>query len=319
MSRILRAKHLDPTAYASLNNPILSWPLSTSSPPLTLIGLSRAADRTAFYIPELSTALDAGARVHQATPNRVFITHGHSDHSYAVTDLVNRNVRPIFYVPEETAGLLEQYLLASQRLTWTEDPGCTPEEYAQLNNHLTKPVKVGDIIPLLSSDLKNGQTKQKDASVEVDVVACDHSAPCVGYIFHAISTPLKPEYQSLPGSELGRLRKSGVDLTQRVRRPLFGFMGDTTPSIFQSSPSWLTNLPVIITECSFLFPEHAANATITQHTYWGDLEPIIRQHPNTTWILIHFSRQYKRSEIHKFFDELEDPPANVVVWVEEGV
>ena len=63
------------------------------------------------------------------------------------------------------------------------------------------------------------------------VVACDHTVPCVGYCFAQVKQSLKPEYKGLPGLEIGKLRKQGIQVTQEEEQPLFCFLGDTSASI----------------------------------------------------------------------------------------
>lgn len=50
-----------------------------SSNSLTLIGLGRSADASAYFLPELGIALDAGLHVSSLRPKTVLLTHGHRD------------------------------------------------------------------------------------------------------------------------------------------------------------------------------------------------------------------------------------------------
>ena len=52
---------------------------SGSSNSLTLIGLGRSADASAYFLPELGIALDAGLHVSSLRPKTVLLTHGHRD------------------------------------------------------------------------------------------------------------------------------------------------------------------------------------------------------------------------------------------------
>ena len=292
-----------PLVGLGVNPKTLHLPLPIPREKLTLIGHSRAADATAFYIPELSIYLDAGAKVHTSRPTHVFITHGHSDHSYSMTGLVSRAKPPTVYIPADTAPLLEGYLFASQQLS--NAAPMTVEEYD--TNHIIKGVQAGETFSL------GGK-----AGYEVDVITCDHSCPCVGYLFYKTTTPLKAEYRGLPGKELKRLKDTGTEITESVRQPLFAFLGDTTAATMAESPEWLVNMPVVVTECTFLEEKHRANAEKTKHTLWTDLEPVVRRHPNTTFILTHFSHQYNDTEVVDFFGKLESPPVNIVVWISQS-
>lgn len=46
---------------------------------------------------------------------------------------------------------------------------------------------------------------------------------------------------------------------------------------------------------------HAARAAQTKHMLWSDLKPVIQAHPQTIFILIHFSHQYKEDAIREHF------------------
>ncbi|KAF3357741.1 hypothetical protein VdG1_03078 [Verticillium dahliae VDG1] len=110
-----------------------------------------------------------------------------------------------------------------------------------------------------------------------------------------------PEYTSLSGNEIKALRTSGVDITAPHTSP----------------PPWLRDgIPVVITECSFLYEEHRAQAEKTKHTYWPDLEVVVRRWPETTFVIMHFSMRYSDEQVSAFFKGLPDPPRNIVVWVD---
>ena len=60
---------------------------------------------------------------------------------------------------------------------------------------------------------------------------------------------LKEEYQNLTGKEIGQLRKSGVEISQKTEVN-FVFLGDTNISIF-NNPDVLKT-PVILSNALFL-------------------------------------------------------------------
>ena len=51
---------------------------------LSLVGLGRSADASAYFLPELGIALDAGLHVSSLSPRTVCLTHGHRDHTGAL-------------------------------------------------------------------------------------------------------------------------------------------------------------------------------------------------------------------------------------------
>ncbi|KAL2271489.1 hypothetical protein VTJ83DRAFT_860 [Remersonia thermophila] len=180
---------------------------------------------------------------------------------------------------------------------------------------------------------------------------CDHTVPCLGYVFSATTPKLRPELRGLPPAELRALRRRDpASLTVPVATPVFAFLGDTTASVLAAGPEWLGEPPpspppllssgkdgeagkqgndterggggggggggvkVVITECSFLYPEHRAQAAKTKHTCWAELEPVVRRWWKTVFVLCHFSLRYSEEEIRQFFAEREGL-GNVVVWI----
>lgn len=146
------------------------------------------------------------------------------------------------------------------------------------------------------------------------VVHCDHTIPCVGYCFYQTKQSLKPEYKGLPGKEIGKLRKSGVQVTEEEEQPLFCFLGDTSVSILEGDQAENIFLcPTVIIECSFLTDDCRQNAERTKHVLWPDLKPHVLAHPETTFVLTHFSHRWSVEEISKFF--ANEDLANVVPWI----
>ena len=83
---------------------------------------------------------------------------------------------------------------------------------------------------------------------------------------------MKKEYTGTPGKELGKLRKEGVQIDEEYNIPLFVYCGDTSASVFEQTP-WLFDYPVIITECTFLYPDSdevdlLEKAEKDGHTHW---------------------------------------------------
>lgn len=85
--------------------------------------------------------------------------------------------------------------------------------------------------------------------------------------------------------------------------PLFAFLGDTVPQVFDLNPELFT-FPYVITECSFLNGDQTDSKG---HTHWSGLKPLVEVHPECTFILIHWSLSHKSQEIREFFDKLGLP------------
>ncbi|EGS20830.1 uncharacterized protein CTHT_0026680 [Thermochaetoides thermophila DSM 1495] len=328
----------------SSRSEILEWRFPKPFSHITLTGRSRAAWHTSFVIPQLNLLLDAGLCVNNLRPKHIFLTHGHSDHTLLTPAFVKREDPPDIFCPAEMKQVLDNFINANTVLNlgglWTlgdletdlsssdlestnssdsSGSGNGPGD-GLLRTHITHPLVPSQTVTLRR--LVGGSGNSAKPSWTATAFACDHTVPCLGYVFHQITYKLKPEYRSLSPAELRTLRQSiGSDITQPVATPVFAFLGDTTALTLDQNPEvqkWLEEgLKVVITECSFLREEHRAQAEKTKHTLWADLEPIIRRWPNTTFILMHFSLRYTDEEIRTFFKELGDKvPSNVVVWID---
>lgn len=331
---------------------VLEWRFPKPLHNLTLVGRSRAAWHTSFVVPQLNLLLDAGLCVNKLRPKHIFLTHGHRDHTLVAPDFASVDDPPDVCCPEPTRQAFDDFMRASavlnagglgnaheaadaedkdqqdrrgermedkasQELRVPVENGAAPsfqraaairEAEALPISHRTRGVVHGDVVPL-------GRLKNMSATF----FDCDHTVPSVGYVFHRTTHRLRPEYTGTAGADLGRLRKTGVAITASHATPMFAFLGDTTAGTLAADPPppWLCGgIPVVITECSFLWAEHEAQARRTKHTAWRDLEPVVRRWPRTVFVLTHFSMRYSEGEIASFFRDMDDPPANIVVWAD---
>ncbi|KID90534.1 RNase Z (ISS) [Metarhizium guizhouense ARSEF 977] len=312
----------------STRSEVLEWKFPRPHNHLVLTGRSRAAWHTSFVIPQLNLLLDAGLCVNRQRPKHIFLTHGHADHTLLAFAFVKREDPPDIYCPADMKHIFDTHILSTTMMNLgglveigdaekqgykvddtngeTDADGRTPQERAFLNTHVTHGVKHGDTVPL-----------RRLKGITATAFNCDHTVPCVGYVFSSTTNRLKQEYKSLAGPQLRDLRRSGVEITEPHSVPMFAFLGDTTIATLASEPPWLRDgIPVVITECSFLYEEHAAQADKTKHTKWSDLEPVIRMWPGTTFILTHFSMRYSDRHVCQFFTDLEDVPTNMVIWAD---
>ncbi|WP_433474386.1 MBL fold metallo-hydrolase [Spirillospora sp. CA-142024] len=280
---------------------------------LTLTGYSRANDKTFFHIPELRCSLDAGLCEGRQV-DTVFLTHTHHDHSKDLDFLASKPSGADIYLPTAAVPYVESYLRAS----------------AELNHG-------AEFDPALAGGYRLHGVRQDDEFTfgrrghHVRVVECEHKVPCVGYAFSEQSKALRPEFEELRrslvaegrGAEFGRImarrRKEGTEVDVAVRRPLFAFLGDTHVDVFERNP-WLFEYPVVITECTFLDDAEMDRANRVGHTVWSRLRPVVESHPETLFVLIHFSLRYSDREVLAFFrrewEEAGDArPDNVLLWV----
>lgn len=266
----------------------------------TLTGFSRSAAATAIFIPEMDILLDAGTVVTSTKCRRLFVTHSHSDHSFHILYMYSRSSpKPLdVYVPNESIPHFNAYLTSAQLLNDHGDE---------------KALKTCAKCYTLYGVVEN-QIIDLDDSYRVAIVKCHHTVPCVGYAFYQKRNKLKSDYTHLNSKQIQEIKKQGINITEEVYVPLFAFLGDTTPDVFKSGSDsaklLLEQMPAIICECTFLEGEQSDDKG---HTHWNGLKSIIEQHPHITFILIHFSLKYKRTEILEFF--ANQPLKNIIPFV----
>jgi ribonuclease Z len=269
----------------------------------TLKGFSIAALRTNYYIKELGIMLDAGLSAN-LSPDYIFVTHGHADHCanlpYHLYS-VKPNSQIQIYAPSESVTKFKKLLDSAYELS--ADTDITTTELP-LSNTCYNLIGVDSM-----SKLQNINIKGK--KIDVEIIPCTHSVPCVGYGFTEQRLKLKPEYQKLSGKEIGALRKTGAEINYEMAIPFFCFLGDTSKDILQNPV--LEKYQTIMIECTFISDDEIEQANKTMHMHWQSLESYIVAHPNITFILYHFSQRYKRSEIIDFF-ALKNLP-NVITWI----
>lgn len=312
----------------STHSEILEWRFPGKHKQFVLTGRSRAAWHTSFVIPQLNLLLDAGMIINRLRPKHIFLTHGHSDHTLLTPAFIKRDDPPDIFCPVEMKKALDDFLQAKTILNKgglvtadgptpvdeDEDLDASDEPTLQagtqkrhwLQTHKTHGIRAGDTVPL-----------RRTVDFTAEAFHCDHQVPCLGYVFRVNTQKLKQEYLGRKGAELKQLRESGVEITAPQSAPVFAFLGDTTAATLASEPQWLKDgIPVVITECSFLHETHREQSIKTKHTIWQDLEKVIRKWPKTTFVLTHFSLRYSDEAIRQFFDEIPNPPPNIVVWID---
>lgn len=255
---------------------------------LTLIGGSIAAQETSFYIPEKRILLDCGlyGKITDYEPDYVFITHGHSDHSGMLHKVLvdNGSRKPNIYVHNSTERDVREFIHASFKLSTTNPRPKIHNKYNLI------PVGYGK-----QFEIKFGGREKW----LVDTIYCKHTVPCVGFGFTDVRTKLKDEYAQYEGKDLGRLKRDGVEITERKEVPLFCYLGDTNHDIFSDTNErnrhtyeTIMKFPIIIVECTFLHDEHLKQAKKDRHMHWRNLYEIVKRYPDKKFILIHFSKRY---------------------------
>jgi ribonuclease Z len=232
--------------------------------------------------------LDCGALVSGKQPSHVFLTHTHNDHILFLTRLIWESSSPVkILLPASVKPLLEKYLQAWKELTNCDDAQAqaTPLVYELIG------VEAGTEFKL----------HYKGNEFMVKVIECDHRVTCYGYSVFLKKRQLKHEYRhSTRKGDVGQLKLQGIDPFEITVEPLFTFLGDTTHAVFQRYPEIL-NTSVLVVECSFLLDKDMKRAQETKHMHWNHLKPLVQSHPQTLFVLTHFSLKYTAYFIREFF------------------
>ena len=266
----------------------------------TLLGRSRAGDGTTFVIPELRWMFDCGALVEGGglrQPRIIWMTHTHSDHVFTLAHFTHRrelegqnNGQPMqVYLPSEAVPFVDSYLKSYAEMVAMEK-----------QNVDNPPKPLYELI---------GVNPNQEISVHhggkeflVRVVECVHRVDCVGYSIFERRRKLKDEYVGMQGREVGQLKKQGVNIYTESFHPLACYLGDTTAQVFCKHPEILQQHSVVVVECSFLDEASQDNAVKTMHMHWKDLKPLVEAHPETLFVLTHFSLKYSVSHLRDFFN-----------------
>jgi ribonuclease Z len=284
---------------------------------LSVVGLGRSADASAYFIPELGIVLDAGIHVKSLAPKTVLLTHGHRDHIAALpTHAANK---AHIYAPALIAPLVQRFLFAEAQLNYGDPTQTDDETVAALGDFQIHPVEDGleQLLPKMSYT-------GSPTPIGIQVLQAPHKSgvPAVSYGIYRSKNRLKAIYADLPKNELGKLLRdnSTISLTESYEEGVLFYTGDTTIHLLRKR--WreiLPKYPYIIHEVTFLgMPSSQLDATTQQkgHTHYAQLHPWISAFPETTFICVHWSLRYSRTDILAFFDEqYGGVPKNVVLWV----
>jgi ribonuclease Z len=268
--------------------------------PWEITGYSRACYRTGFYINHLNLMIDAGPQK-SGNPKTILITHCHGDHianiPFTLIEQNDKNTLSDIFVHEKSKTRLYNYITAMFSANYSTD------FKGRIANFL--PVK-----PFSTFDYNANNTK-----IRIEVFACTHDVPTVGYGISTKKQFLKEEYFDLKGNSMALvdLKKQGIEITKTTYERNIAFVWDTTIQVFENNPSILT-YHVIMIECTFLYDDDYELSLTKKHIHWKSLRPYVIENTQILFVLVHFSLRYTEQNIASFFKK--ENLSNIKPWLQ---
>lgn len=245
----------------------------------TLRGTSLGGIYTAFHVPELHAAFDAGWPLRTAAGvRRLFLSHGHVDHAGALPALLGvralfGNQKPlILHLPHEIAEPLAAALAALSAM----------QRY-QL---------AVDMVPMAPGD-----QAQLSGDLAVRAFRTYHPVPSLGYLFVRRVSKLRPELVGLSGPEIAERRRAGEEVAVHHERLELAYATDTLAVVLDREPS-LYQVRVLVLECTFLDGKKPlADARAGCHIHLDEIIERADHFENESIVLMHFSQLYRPDEV----------------------
>ena len=257
-----------------------------------LKGFSRGSLRTGFVLLPSKIFLDSGVPT-PISPNAVLITHGHQDHidalySNLISDTTDNKV--IVIGTHTLINNLKDYLSACKTLN------CTFK--SKYNNWIPLPI-INEIKITVSN-----------INYLVNAYHLDHEVECIAYGLSEYRKRLKDEFKGKLPEDLIELKKI-VDINEEYLYPILLFCGDMSYTSLETLP--FDKYPYVIIESTFFDDKHKEDALLKKHLHITDLLMYFEKHKATTFILIHFSCRYTKTQLKEYFSKYNFD--NVIYWL----
>jgi ribonuclease Z len=246
---------------------------------VTVRGVSVGGVYTSLHVPELDLAFDVGIAPRAAAGvSRLFLSHGHVDHTGALASLVG--IRALFGKP----GPLTVYLPAE-----IEAP--IQDAMAAMARMQRWPLAITTV------PLSPGDARELGGGLWVRAFRTFHPVPSLGYQLYRRISKLKPEHRGMAGEEIRRRKAAGEPLFEVVERLELAYATDTLIQVLEHEPT-LFDSRVLILECTFLDARKSlADSRAGCHIHLDELVPLADRFRNEALVLMHFSQLYRPREV----------------------
>ncbi len=251
-------------------------------PPFRVQGMSIAGEATVVQVPELDVCFDIGKcpRMALASPY-VALSHGHMDHSAGLA---------YYFSQRQFQGMGVGTLICHPGL---EEPiHNIMRAWVNLEGQQT-PYKVVPLAPDGELEIKN--------NIFLRAIETIHTASSQGYVIIERRSKLRADLIGQPQEKLMELKKAGQAITRTIDIPLVCFTGDTMWGSHFDRPD-LLGAKILITECTFVEPEHRDRAAVGRHLHLDNIIDLLDRSKAEAVILTHTSRRTNMSETRRFID-----------------
>jgi ribonuclease Z len=238
---------------------------------ITLAGYSVAGEEAVVVAPELDCAFDIGRCPREAlTVNHVLLTHGHMDHVAGL---------PYYFAQRDFQGIAGGVAVVPVGLVAPIEALLTA--WGRVEGHVPPHEVVG---------VADGDDYEIRRGLIARAFATRHVAGSLGFSIIDVRAKLKSEYLELSGPQIVELKKSGVQITDRLEVPLVAYLGDTGKANYAHLPH-VANAQALLIECTFFDEEHLHRARQGKHVHVADLPEMLEGMNNAKIILLHLTRR----------------------------
>jgi ribonuclease Z len=245
--------------------------------------LSIGGLETCIQLPGLDVAFDMGScppsAVHRST---VGFTHAHIDHMGSVahhcaTRALTRLDPPTYLVPAENVEAFHDLLAVWRRLDRSE-LDCQIVSMAPGQEHVVRPGLIA--IPFRSP----------------------HRVPCIGYALWEERNKLKPELHGLDGDRIREIKRSGQEVTERIRAPIVAFTGDSLIEVVERE-AVVREAKLLIMEVTFVDDRvSVAQCRDKGHIHLDEVIERADLFQNQAILFTHLSARYRADEAKAIVD-----------------